>query len=320
MGDITQRHQLTLVEMANRSSNKQLQEIAEVLDRENDILTDLQFVEANNVTRHSTTRRNYLPQGEARQLNKGVGRSATQTVPIEEEMTMIETYSVVDKRLAAMSGNAAKFRKDEDIGIVSGLGQQMAEVIVYGNRSNNLGEINGLAYRRSELADPNVVDGGGTTGEISSLYIIQHGTQYFHGHYPRGSQSGIVVRDLGEDTVTDEDGKEFQAYRTHFAWDLGMTVRDERSLQRVANIQVDADTLPRIDNFIIQALNQMPNRGNGAVIYANRDVFTVFDQLANDKANAAFGFDTVFGRQVVTFRGHRIGLMESILSAEDVVA
>jgi hypothetical protein len=74
------------------------------------------------------------------------------------------------------------------------------------------------------------------------------------------------------------------------------------------------------DDLIIEALNLMPRRGRGAVIYVNRDMMTMFDILAKDKSNVAYNSSEVFGKEVVTFRGHPIRLVEAITSAEDVIS
>jgi hypothetical protein len=41
-------------------------------------------------------------------------------------------------------------------------------------------------------------------------------------------------------TLEDANGGKYQGYRTHYKWDIGMTVRDWRYVVRVANIDVTA--------------------------------------------------------------------------------
>jgi hypothetical protein len=46
----------------------------------------------------------------------------------------------------------------------------------------------------------------------------------------------------------------------------------------------------------------------------------MFDILAKDKSNVAYGSSEVFGREVTTFRGVPIRMVEAITSAEDLVS
>src|SRR5690606_492066 len=104
--------------------------------------------------------------------------------------------------------------------------------ILYGNTVTNPERFLGLAPRYSTL-DPteadsaeNVIDGGGdTASEQTSIWIITWGPDATHGIFPQGSQGGLQFRDLGEVTLEDAEGGLYQGYRSHFKWDLGLTVR-----------------------------------------------------------------------------------------------
>ena len=47
---------------------------------------------------------------------------------------------------------------------------------------------------------------------------------------------GFQHNDLGEVTLTDDEGGMYQGYRTHYKWDIGLCVRDWRYVVRIANI------------------------------------------------------------------------------------
>lgn len=315
------KHMLTMAESAKRMNNGMLVEISELLEETNDILDDLQFVEASNITTHRSTQRTSLAKGDWRQYNQGVGNALTSTRQIDEDVASLEIYSEVDVDLAKQSGNPKAFRKSEDVGITEGFGQQMAETIIYGNRADNPAAITGFAPRLNEHSNPSVFNAGGTTGGLTSIYIVQHGTRKYHAFYPRGSQLGMSIRDLGEVTVHDEDNGKFQAYRTHFAWKFGHMIRDPKCVVRLANVPVvtDFDAMAQWERQLIEILNYMPQRGAGAVIYCNKDIMTQFDIKAMDKSNVQYRSSEVFGREVTMFRTNPIRLVEAILSTEDVV-
>ena len=50
------------------------------------------------------------------------------------------------------------------------------------------------------------------------------------------SHQPLQSRDLGEHTLIDPQGGRYQGYRTHYKWDLGLTLRDWRYVVRIATI------------------------------------------------------------------------------------
>ncbi len=327
MADVTQ-NMLSLHEAAKRFHNKQLVEIVELLEEQDDFVKDLQVTEANNVTSHLTTLRTSLAQGDFYMINEGVASKMTTTRQIEEGIAMLMGYSKVSQKLARISGNPEAFRKGEDKGFIEGFTHQISGMGFYGDKSTNPRKVDGLATRYNALAYTNVHGAGGSTAdEQTSIYIVQHGLDKFHGIYPRGSQAGIVVTDEGTETAV-VDGKEFPIYRTRFDWDLGIVVRDDRCVQRVCNIptgvdvtsQTAVDAMKLFENLAIKALNLMPKKGKGAVLYCNNELMTYFDIKAKDKGNVVWGTGNLWGEEVTTFRGHPVRLSDTIVSTEAVVS
>ncbi|MCF7939677.1 MAG: hypothetical protein K9L68_13855 [Spirochaetales bacterium] len=319
---IDQTKQLTLAELTKRlhPSEKKLADIAEILEESNEILTDLKFIEANNITSHITTVRERLPEASTRMLNEYVGNITSDTRQIEEHICMLAAYETIDKKLVELSGDKTGLLMGEVRAAIEGIGQQAATLWFYGNRADDPGEINGLANRYNALSHANVWDNGGNSNR-TSIWVLQHDLDKVHGVYPRGSKSGIDHQDLGEQTATDGSGKQMQVFRHYFTWDMGLVVRNYKAVQRVANVDSTTTSSFAFDNKLIAALNQMPKRGKGSVIYVNRDVFTMMDIYAKDKTNMAYGsMKDAAGQEVTTFRGLPVRLVEALLSTEDAVA
>lgn len=319
---IDQTNQLTLAEVTKRlhPSEKKLADIAEILEESNEVLNDLKFIEANNITSHVTTLRDRLPEANVRMLNEHVGSATTDVRQVEEHIAMLAVYSTVDKKQVELSGDKSGLLMGEIRGFIEGMGQQAADLLFYGNRADNAGEVNGLANRYSSLSMPNVWDNGGSSNR-TSIWVLQHDLDKFHGVYPRGSKAGLDHRDLGEQTDTNSDGKHMQVLRHYFTWDMGIVVRNYKAVQRIANVDSTTTSSFAFDNSLIKALNQMPKRGKGSVIYVNRDVFTMMDIYAKDKTNMAYGsIQDAAGQEVTTFRGIPVRLVESLLSTEDAVS
>jgi len=316
----TMRNQLTLVELAKRVGDGNILEIAEILEQTNEMLEDAVWLEANMGDHHLITVRTSLPSGSWRLLNKGVPPEASSTRQIKEGIGMLESYSKVDAKLVKISPDGPRFRSQEDMAFVEGMSQTLQETLIYGNVDVNPEQFDGLANRYSAAALANVHDGGGTGSDLTSVWIIQWGRTRVHMIYPRGHRSmGVQVTNLGEDTVQDADGNEYQAFRTHFEINGGLCVRDDRCVQRYANIETAGSTNIFDENFLIDALTLMLQRGKGSIIYGNRTIQAQIDKQANIKTNVYYTVGEEFGRPVSYFRGIPVKLVEKLVNTEDQV-
>jgi len=317
MAVINVQSQLTLIELAKRTNDKNLLTIAEVLTQDHPILADAVWLESNQPTSHVGTKRTNLPTGTWRRLNKGVATEASATTQVTEPMGMLESYSKVDAKLVSLAPNKAEFRSQEDLAFVEGLSQTIETAIIYSDLATTPEKFDGFTPRYNSLALANVAGNGGSGADCQSLWIIQWGATKVHLIYPPGGSVGIKVQDLGELTVYDDETipAPYQAFMTHFTMDCGLYVHDDRCVQRIANIETTGASNLLDDDLIIASLNLMPQRGGGpgTAMYASRILLTQFDIMAKDKTNVNYTSDTAFGEMVTRFRGVPIRLCEAIV-------
>jgi hypothetical protein len=317
---------LTLLDWAKRlDPDGKTASIVEILAQTNAILEDMSWLEGNLPTGHRTTVRTGLPQAAWRKLNQGVPKSKSRTAQIDEATGMLEAYSEVDVDLAKLNGNTAAFRFSESTAFMEGMSQQMAETLFYGN---NIGgaEFVGLAPRfatAAPAASPNavnVIDGGGTGSDNASIWLCVWGPQTVHGIFPKGSMAGLQHRDLGEDTVSDADGNQFQAYRDHYQWKAGIALRDWRYVVRIANVDVsDLSTGSAADliTLMIKAIHRVPNlRAGRPCFYANRTISQYLDIQALNKANVQLSMREYEGHFITSFRGIPIKTVDRLIDTE----
>lgn len=311
--------------------------IVEILNRTNPILDDMLVMEANDGTGHRTTVRTGIPEAAWRLLNYGVPRVKSQTASVRDTTGMLEAYAEIDKDLAELSGNQKAYRLSEAAAIMEGMSQQMAETIFYGNTAINPERFLGLAPRyatgvvANAASAANVFNAGGAdAAHNTSAYLVTWGAQATHGIYPRGSVAGLRHRDLGEHTLTDDAGGQFQGYRDHFKWDLGLTVRDWRTNARVANIETDElddatklNTLLRMMQDAEEALpiggEDTNAMGGRRVWYVSKSVrsalrFAILNKIANNLT-----WETWNGKRVVMLDGTPVRRVDAILETEAVV-
>lgn len=310
---------LTLHELGNRTGNRNLLKISEVLDEYVEWYQDAVWVPSNKTTSHEFVRRALLPTGSWRQLNKGIPASASQTTKHEEPMGMLEDESVVDERLMKLAPNKAQFRSDEDAAHVTGLGITQTKTFFYGNRGDNPEAYDGLGTRYNTLSLDNVHDNGGSGSTTTSIWIVQWGRDKVHMIYPQASNSGGVrTEDKGRERITDDYGA-YYAWVTRFYHDAGIAVHDDRNVQRIANIDTSDGSATFDEDLLIEALNLMPMRGKGAVIYMNVTALTQAEIRLKDKTNVNWTRDDAFGTQMLRFRTHPVKLVDQILDTETAI-
>lgn len=317
----------TLADVASRMVDGKIDPmIIEILAETNEILDDATFIEANGFTEHKTTVRSGLPRGTWRKLNYGVQPEKSRTVPIKDSMGMLETYARVDKALADLNGNSAAWRLSEERAFLEGLNQTMAQTMFYGDSSLDPEQFMGLAPRYSSLAAENarnIIDAGGTGADNTSIWLVVWAPTTCHMIYPKGMPAGLQQRDLGEDTLKDADGGEFQGLRTHYKWDNGLTLRDWRFVVRIANIDVsdmladDTGASVKLIKHMKQALHRVPNLGMGrAAFYMNRSVSEMLDIQSTGQAQMQLTVREYDGKFLTAFRNVPLRTCDALLGTE----
>jgi hypothetical protein len=323
MSVFNQHSQYTLVELAKRTNNGNLLEIAEVLSITKEMFQDAVWVEANQTASHVGTKRTNLPSGTHRQANQGVASEASSTKQVAEPICRLEAHSRVDEAILDLAPDKAKARSQEDLAFVEGLGQTIETNMIYGDIDTNPEQIDGLATRYDATADANVIGASGTGTDTTSLWIIEWGPMKVHMIYPKGSQAGLQTEDMGKQLVTNDTGSTyFWAWFTKFVAWYGLYIHDDRCVQRIANIETSGIEHLLDDDDIIEALNLLPQAGGGGstAIYVNRTLKTQLEILAKDKSNVNYTSDNAFGVPLTRFRGIPVRLCESIVNTESAIS
>ena len=234
----------TLVDVASRTDPEgDIPEVAEMLSQCNDYTDDAPYMEANEKTGHEFVFRTSIPAGSWRQYNQGTPYSKSTTAKARVGLGMLTDFSQVDRALLRHSGQGEKFRRSEDFAFLEGMGQTIAQTLIYGNTANTPAEFMGLATFYNTIANAqnglNILNGGGTASSNTSLWYIGWSPESFFLIYPRGEKAGLVVEDRGDVVPAyDNLGNPFLAWTTYFEQAVGLVPKDWRYGGRVANIDV----------------------------------------------------------------------------------
>ena len=326
----------TLLDLAKATDpDGGIADIVEILAEQNEILDDMTWVEGNLTTGNRTSIRTGLPTPTWRKMYAGVQPDKGTQAQVDDSTGMLEAYAEVDKALADLSSNTAAFRKVEERAHLEGLNQEIVDTLFYGNESTEPEAFTGFSPRFNDLSSAgnsdNVIAGGGSQTDNASIWLVVWSPQTCFGIIPKGSTAGLQRSDLGEVTIEDASGGadtgRMQAYRTHYRWDAGLTVRDWRYVVRIANIDKsaltnDASAGADLPDLMFQAMTQIPNLNMGrAAFYMSRNTMSfVRRQATNATSGSTLTIDNAGGKMLTQFQGIPLRRCDALAADEALVS
>lgn len=321
----------TLLDLARASDpDGRIAPVVELLNETNEMLQDIVWQEGNLPTGHTTTVRTGIPDPTWRKMYGGVQPTKSTRAKITDSCGMLENYAEVDKALADLNGNTGAFRTSEEKAIIEGFAQEVSRAFFYESEATNPERITGFAPRFNDTTAPNgdnIILGGSAPGQTdnASIWLIVWGLDTVMGITPKGSKTGLQVRDLGEVTIENIDGSNgrMQAYRSHYRWDVGLSVRDWRYVVRIPNIDkslltADLTTGASLTNLMDDAIERIPSLSAGrAAFYMNRTIRSYLTkQLKNAVKNSTLTMEQVQGRPVMMYSGIPIRRVDQLAADE----
>ena len=118
-----------------------------------------------------------------------------------------------------------------------------------------------------------------------------------------------------------------EAYRTHYRWDLGLTLRDWRYVVRIANIDrsaltADASSGANLPDLMFEAYERIHNPSGARLAwYMDRSIVTKLrQQTAAGVSNSTLTTDEVGGVMVTSFNQVPIRRCDALAVNEATVA
>jgi hypothetical protein len=343
----TQNVYPNLVDWARRADpDGSIAIVAELLSQCNEVMKDMIWQEGNLPLGHKVTVRSGLPQGTWRSANTGVAASKSMTSQFQFSIGQLQAYSVVDKTLANLNGNVAKFRYSEDMAHIEGLSQQVASALFYSNEATNptqftgLGPIYNTVNTSTAKNAANVLDAGGTVSANLSIWLVGWGDNTTFGIFPKGSQAGLIYEDKGDIAPQyDSNGNRFEAYTSLFQFNIGLCVKDWRYNVRIANVDtttagLQGTTPPDLFQLMSRAVVRLPTAsrrlsgitesdapddpvpGIMPAWYVNRTGREFMDIQAIRDRNVLLSSKDYAGDPIVVFRDAPIRVVDALTNSE----
>lgn len=321
---------LTLMDVSRRMApDGKVDAVVELLAQTNEILDDMVFSECNDGTNHKTTVRTGIPSGTWRKLYGGIQSTRSTTAQVVDSCGMLEALPKIDVDIVDKSGDPAGTLLSEQTPHLEGLTQDVASTLFYGDTALYPERFMGLAPRYDALdtgddtiSNYNVLSGSGSQSDNTSVWLVCWGDNSCHALYPKGSKAGISQNNLGKlltAAQADATAGDYLAYVTHYKWDIGLSVRDWRSVGRICNIDHGNLMADSSAADLVKLMIKLSERvvGNGRrAWYMRPDVRTMLRIQMLGKANVNLTFDTVEGKRVLAFDGVPIRACSKILKTE----
>lgn len=334
---------VTLVTLADvaKSKDKAIGAVAEVLVQENPMLNDIPYMEMNEGTSHCEEIRSSLPDVYYRKANQPIPASKTTTEERKFQASHFESKSVMDAAVASRGGQdrVGYNRWNQAQGHIQAMGLEHASLMVYGSPYDSNLKAPGFfdiycTTLSTEETSKQVIDGGGSGSDLTSILRVHWGERSVFGIYPRGTQAGLkrIDRTPGDKLVqiqgtTAAGGSGwYWGYEEDFEVDHGLVVKDYRQAGRIANIDPAAlksgNSAADLIDLMISLQYKIWNIQVGTgVWYLNRTLEAFLHKQALTKVGAGAGlrFDNYQGQKVLEFLGFPIRRADAILNSEDEV-
>lgn len=310
--------------------------IVELMEQADPIMQEIKWQEGNELTGNKTTQRTSLPKAHVRMINKGVPAGKSTTRQIVDTCVTFEGHVDTDLKLLTLQNDPQAYRASEVKAMAAGMTQQIASMIFYGKKENGM-EFDGLGARYGTYggvlndAAYQVINAGGTTeGKQTSAWLVGFGDNAVVGIYPKNSNAGLKIEDMGKVMLQDEEGYYFSGTRSILSFDAGLAVMDPRMVAAVRNIDMktlnpssitSAQSKAIIDKMIIaqrRIRNMMP--GLNFAWYVSPSLMTIINLFYADKNNVYITRQDAGELPEFRVNGIRVLQEDSITDTEDVIA
>jgi len=329
---------VTLLDVS-KSANKMIGAVAEVLVQENPMLLDIPYQMMNEKTIHKEDIRSALPAVYYRKTNQAIPSSKTTTEERTFSGSHFESKSQMDAKVASRGGmdRVPYNRWNQAQGHLQAMAIEHANLTIYGSPDGSPLKTPGFmdiysSLSASEETSKQIIDGGGTTGDNTSILLVGWGERSIFGIYPEGTQAGLkrIDRSVGGKEVPinalDSTGAAgtIWGYEEQFEIDHGLVVKDFRQASRICNIDpalllsgVGAADLIKL---MIRAKYKIHNIQNGNFVwYVNRTIeaFLHLQALTAVGAGSGLTYGNYQGETVLMFLKMPVRRSDALLNTED---
>ena len=322
--------------LEGQADGKTITDVVNILAQDNPILEDAATKECNQNDQNKEMVTTSLPTITRRKYNQGVDSSKGTRAPLIDSTAIYSARCEVDEDLASLNGGTREFLMRENEDYLEAMAQATAHDLFYGAISSGNDGIIGFAERYNSLTRKNasgiipetadyIIDAGGTSNDLSSIWLVVWGLKTCFTIYPKGSKAGLEIVPTRRGDAFDKNNKPYPAHITEYKQKIGLCVKDLRTVVRIANIDVEAISADTGDKTVlvkslIKAYTRCKKKNTGRpIFYCNSDVQAAMWTCAVDRSNVLFNTSEVEGNPVIKFQGIPIKACDALLNTETQV-
>lgn len=334
---------LTFADVAAQTHNNELLAMVQEILHPTTMLNDSAWKQSTDMLRDVGGLRGDPPRGQWVDVDEGVKPNKGDHEKTEEEMGILEAWSEVNEKTMMISPNPDALRWENDSMHMEGMGLDLEEGLIYGNREANPKQFRGFIPRFNVLTDFKGYDGdgnrqpfvtidaggaGGTTN--NSMLFIVWGKQAANMLYPRFQKNnGIQFKHWDYENITDASGNIKRVARSQFLCSAGLGLANRRAAVRIANIEAslassDLETyMPKLVSAMYQAFAAVPAAFRSRVkIYTTAEVILALRHFYESRVTAARYVDAIppNAHGDISFDSFTIRQCDTMKSTEDVLS
>ena len=334
---------MTFSDVAAATHNGDLIPVVDEASRALTMWNDAPWTASSDMLRDIGGRENAPPRGTWVGVDEGAKPNKGSMEQYAEELGMIEGWSNSLKKIMDLAPNSKELRWRDDRRHLRGIGLDLEEALVYGNRNQNPRKFLGFLPRFTELTDVDgiskttgeelpfiTIDAGGTNanGMSSILLVYWDVDEGAHLLYPSHKpNNGLEFTPYGYVAETQPDGTIIEVAKSKFSCIAGLGIANRKSVIRIANIDNDpaayATNMAKLEEAIYDAFASVPvDFQSGMKMYANNYTLANMRKAFNKRVTPMRYVDTIPKNAIgdVMFDSFAIRRCDSMLNAESQIA
>ena len=330
IGDLYNLSDVAKITLNNGKFAKAFDVIAEM----NPIVDDVPFVPSNDGETYKSTELTGYPTTYYRMVNQGIPVSTDNEKMIRNSFAQLANAYQIDRKLVTGTKESIDaFMARKDLRYVTSLMDSLATTMVYGDSATETDKFTGLAARLSvpstnyKEAGYNLISGGGSGSDNTSMYGVVWSGDGAFGFYPEGSQAGLKITRMRDVEIRDSGGtNEFIGHKNFYEMDAGLVVTDWHHICRACNIDVSDLTFDKsgssanLSDLLTRLEIRMAGMIGRPVIYVNKTIYSFLTRQVKETVGGNLGYQEVKGKRILDWNGIAIKQLTVIVNTEPTIA
>ena len=329
---------LTMTDIAHMTHNGNIVAMVEEFQKNTSLFNTIPWKQASDALSDVTGVVGELPTATWVGLDKGVKPTKGTWEKREENIALVESWSVYNEKTYKIAGHGDRARWENDRLHIVAMGLEAEEKLLYGNPDVDINQPLGFMPRMDKVTDMYAMKSGerqkhvclscsgSTANGESSILLIANGPQSSRLLYPRHkANNGLEFNAFPFENDKDDEGGYIRTAKSQFIMSFGLSIANRQSVARIANIDTSSSTsIGNIADALYEAFASFPKEYRASVqIWTTPKVILAMRKLYAGRVNAIPSYDNAIYKNAigdVMFDNFVMHQCDSMLDTEAVVS